>query len=107
METSLGKSRIVNEIGQTELLLPALANEALAANDRAKYLMTLLQTAKEHADHPDQAVNSLKRERLASGVDNDRFDRLVEQSCAEGAGVYHIPECRAVYGQLIANIRQM
>ena len=34
------------ELGEQELLLPALVNEALAANDRAKYLMTLLQVAR-------------------------------------------------------------
>jgi hypothetical protein len=34
-------------------LLPNVVNQALVANERAKYLMTLLQAAREHADNPD------------------------------------------------------
>jgi len=37
------KSRIVEALGEAGLRLPALQNEALAANDRAKYLLTLLR----------------------------------------------------------------
>src|ERR1035437_9362329 len=43
------KSSIVAALGEQRLLLPALLNESLAANDRAKYRLTLLQTAKAHA----------------------------------------------------------
>jgi hypothetical protein len=46
------KSSIVAALGEQRLLLPALLNESLTANDRAKYRLTLLQTAKAHADTP-------------------------------------------------------
>lgn len=71
------KARIVGELGEAGLLLPALVNEALAANDRAKYLMTLLQVAREHADHPDLAATDLKQERLACGVVDAELDTVV------------------------------
>ena len=43
------KSHIVEALGEEGLRLPALLNEALAANDRAKYLFTVLQVAQGHA----------------------------------------------------------
>ena len=39
------KTRIIDALGEPKLLLPALANEALAAHDRAKFHFTLLQMA--------------------------------------------------------------
>lgn len=56
------KARIVDELGEQALLLPVRVNEALAANDRAKYLMTLLQFARAHADHPDSPATDLSPE---------------------------------------------
>ena len=40
------KTHIVDALGERGLLLPALVNRALAANDQAKYRLTLLQAAK-------------------------------------------------------------
>lgn len=76
----MSKARIVGALGEQELLLPALVNEGLAANDRAKYLMTLLQAAREHADHPDAPVNRLEHERLACGAADANLDTVVERS---------------------------
>jgi hypothetical protein len=55
------KTRIIDELGEQELLLPALVNEALAANDRAKYLMTLLQAARSHAEQPEVSMATSSR----------------------------------------------
>ena len=46
MSGAAGKTKMVGELGEQALLLPSLVNEALSANDRAKYLMTLIQAAK-------------------------------------------------------------
>ena len=37
------KSRIIQELGQTDILLPSLVVEGLAANDRIKVRMSALQ----------------------------------------------------------------
>jgi hypothetical protein len=50
------KGAILARLGESELLLPTLVSRALAANDRAKYLFTLLQSAVRHADRPDEAL---------------------------------------------------
>ena len=71
------KTRIVAVLGESRLLLPALLNEALAANDRAKYRLTLMQTSKAHADAPEEALPDLRTERLACGITEPAFDEVV------------------------------
>lgn len=44
------KTRIVERIGQADMLLPARIAEGLAANDRAKVRMSALQAAATQAD---------------------------------------------------------
>ena len=102
-----GKTQIVGELGEKELLLPNLVNAALTANDRAKYLMTLLQTAKNHADHPDLGSPDLKPERLACGIVDSNFDSVIGRSRSETDGVYRIPGVRRVRDQIVENIREM
>jgi CHAD domain-containing protein/uncharacterized protein Yka (UPF0111/DUF47 family) len=101
------KARIIGELGEGELLLPALVNEGLTANDRAKYLMTLLQSAREHADHPDQTTTDLRQERLASGVADADLDAVIGRSRREGADVYHIPAAGRIHERLVEDVRRM
>jgi hypothetical protein len=101
------KARMIGELGEQELLLPALVNEALAANDRAKYLMTLLQVARERADHPDREATDLKQERLASGVADGELDRVVEGSRKEDPNAYSIPGARRIHEKLVGDVRRM
>ena len=46
------KSEIIEQLGQSDLLLPALVAEGLAANDRVKIRLSLLQAAARHARDP-------------------------------------------------------
>ena len=70
------KTRIVDTLGEQSLLRPTVINAALAANDRAKYYFTLLQTAVLRAQRPDSRAPDLRRERLACGVDNEVLDMM-------------------------------
>jgi uncharacterized protein Yka (UPF0111/DUF47 family) len=101
-----GKKAIVGELGEEALLLPGLVNEALAANDRAKYLLTLLQAARGHADQPEAIGTDFKQERLACGIAED-FDGVVERSRREGPGTYRIPACGQIHALLGENVRHM
>ena len=87
------KTRIVAALGERRLLLPALLNEALAANDRAKYRFTLLQTAKAHADSPDEAFSDLRTERLACGITDTSYDDVVAGTARRGADTYRCRTC--------------
>jgi hypothetical protein len=101
------KGTIVRELGEKELLLPAQVNEALAANDRAKYLMTLLQVGREHADQPDLAATELKQERLACGIMEHDLDTVVVRSRKEGQDAYHIPAAHHIHNLLMEDISKM
>ena len=101
------ETKMVEELGEGELLLPNLVNEALSANDRAKYLMTLLQMAKDHADYPDLASPDLKQERLACGITESGFDSVIERSQREEAGVYRVPKAREIHHDIVENTRRM
>jgi len=71
------KTQILAAIGEKELQPAACLNAALAANDRVKYAFSLLQLASDHAEHPEQAVATLKRERISCGIDDPDFDTAV------------------------------
>ncbi len=46
------KSEIIETFGQSDILLPSLIAEGLAANDRAKARLSVLQAAARHAREP-------------------------------------------------------
>lgn len=86
------KTQILDAIGETKLQPAACLNAALAANDRVKYYFSLLQMASAHAEHPDQPAATLKRDRLACGIDDPALDtvvsgaRMVGKSCCVAGG---------------------
>lgn len=71
------KTQILAAIGEKELRPAACLNAALAANDRLKYAFSLLQMAADHAEHPEQPAATLRRERIACGIDEPDFDTVV------------------------------
>jgi uncharacterized protein Yka (UPF0111/DUF47 family) len=102
------KAGIVAALGESRLLLPALLNEALAANDRAKYRLTLLQTAKAHADVPEEAFSALRTERLACGIADSSYDDVVAGAVKQGNESYTMPLvselCSSLHEDMMAMI---
>jgi uncharacterized protein Yka (UPF0111/DUF47 family) len=88
------KSLIIAQLGQTEILLPSLIAEGLAANDRVKVRLSLLQAAGHHARDPGGVRFDLADECRAVGMDSVAMERLVngaglvagEQMTAQGLG---------------------
>jgi len=101
------KSHIVEALGERGLVLPALVNRALAANDRSKYRFTLLQTARTHADHPESPISPLRREREASGVEDPNLDAVVAASAKLNGDDYRIPGARQICLDLTEDVRAM
>ncbi len=100
------KSRILEAMGVTELQRASGLSDALAANDRVKYLFSLLQMAVGHADHPDQPAASLKRERLAAGIDDVSLDTMVEAAQLR-TGQYQLPGAAKVMTRIAQEMRVM
>jgi uncharacterized protein Yka (UPF0111/DUF47 family) len=101
------KTRMLDELGQQDLLLPALLNDALGANDHTKYYFALLQAARQQADQPETTVTDLHRERQESGVEEGQFDTVVAASHRVGEGVYAIPLADAIHRGIVAGIEGM
>jgi uncharacterized protein Yka (UPF0111/DUF47 family) len=101
------KTKMISELGEGELLLPRLVNDALSANDRVKYYFTLFQMAMSHADSPDLEYSNLKKERQASGVEGDKLDSVVERSGKEKGGDYRVPGARKIFNSIIEDITTM
>jgi len=95
------KSQIVRELGQAEILLPALVTEALAANDRIKVRMTALQAAGRHAQQPDSAVTDLAAESRGVGIAPARLAALIGGAHLTNEGRLAAPNL----AELIKNMR--
>jgi hypothetical protein len=101
------KVAIIEQIGEKGLLLPELVNRGLAANDRLKYYLTLLQTAQAHAGAPRLPAPNLRIEREASGVSDLLLDRIVEASVDIGTDTLQIPAAETIVKRLFAELRLM
>jgi len=101
------KDRIIRQLGIDELLLPKLISDALIANDRAKCLLTLLQSARSHADDPGEQFSNLQRERLLSGEEDETLDLVVEGSKKLADGRYEISGVARVFHDVVANVEEM
>ena len=102
----MAKERILESLGEDGLLLPQLVGRALSANDRVKYLLTLLQTARAAADG-SHGVPDLHEERVASRVDRPQLDRVVVASARDSDDRYRIPGSAAVVNGALAELATM
>lgn len=101
----MAKERIIRELGEDELLLPELVQRGLAANDRVKYLLALLQAARAAAD--GAAASDLREERVAAGVHDPALDRVVAASTRAPDGLYRVPGAQRVVEQALAEVETM
>ena len=70
------KSEIIERLGQTDILLPALIAEGLAANDRVKARLSVLQAAARHAHDAQGGRLDLSDECRAAGLDSVSLETL-------------------------------
>ncbi len=100
------KTAVLEVIGETALQWAAQLDAALSANDRIKYLLSLLQMALSQADHPEQAPESLTRERVACGIEDVGLDDIVGTSRREGSR-YRLPGAAQLMARIARDIRMM
>ncbi len=74
------KSEILERLGQFDLLLPSLIAEGLAANDRVKARLSVLQAAAHRAREPKNARFDLTGECRAAGIDDVALETLVNRA---------------------------
>jgi len=101
------KAGILEQIGQRGLLLPELINQGLAAHDRLKYHLALLQTAYRYAGSHGAQVPDLRNEREAAGVFDQSLDYVVGNSRMVSPAVVYIPGAAAILERIFGDVRQM
>lgn len=101
------KARIIEHLGESEIILPALVMEGLAANDRAKVRMSALQAAVRHAHNPAAESIDLTTESRAAGIDAGSIRALVVGAHALGGGIIAAPAVAKVTGDLFADVDTM
>lgn len=100
------KAQILAAIGETGLERSTQLNAALAANDRLKYYLSLLQMAVGHADRPEQPAAILREERLACGIQDSSLDDLATAARRED-GYYRVPGCAKILHRITEDLRVM
>jgi uncharacterized protein Yka (UPF0111/DUF47 family) len=80
------KSRIIEELGQADILLPSLVADGLAANDRIKVRLSALQAAAHHAREPDHPASDLQVECHAAGIAPAALATLIGGAHLAGEG---------------------
>ena len=79
------KSEIIEQLGQVDLLLPSLIAEGLAANDRVKVRLSILQAAARRARDPKSARFDMARECRDTGLDHVVLEKNLVNSCENGS----------------------
>jgi uncharacterized protein Yka (UPF0111/DUF47 family) len=103
----VAKSRIVEELGETSLILPDLVRRGLAANDRAKVRMSALQAAMRHAADAARPVASLAAEARAAGLEPTEIDRMVLAAGPAGDDAVMVPHGAALVRDLLDDVEAM
>ncbi len=101
------KSQIVRLLGEGTLLLPTLLADALAANDRLKLRLTLLQEACAQARHPVHAPPSFTVERQAAGLADPQFDATITGARALPGDRLQIPGAKTLVAGLTDDLKTM
>jgi uncharacterized protein Yka (UPF0111/DUF47 family) len=100
------KTQILEAIGEVDLNRSAQIGKALAANERIKYYLSLIQQALAQADHPERNSDLLRRERVTTDIDDRTLDDLVAQARRED-GRYSLPGYGLVMEQIVNELRVM
>jgi uncharacterized protein Yka (UPF0111/DUF47 family) len=101
------KSEIVKELGQSDLLVPARIAEGLAANDRAKARLSVLQAAAQHARAPPGGAFDLAGECRAAGIDPAAMETLVNRSSLTPDGGMTAPGLGSLRASIFDDVKAM
>jgi uncharacterized protein Yka (UPF0111/DUF47 family) len=101
------KSQIIEQLGQTEILLPSLLAEGLAANDRIKVRLSALQAAAQHAHQPDHAATHLQAECRAAGIAPASIATLIGGAHTAGDGRIVAPNLARLMKDILDDVTIM
>jgi len=101
------KENVVASLGKQSLLMPAWVKSALAANDRLKLYLTLLQSAAQHAGSPAAPVAEWAYDAAEAGMQDSAWLRdLVKSAYFEGRTLV-LPQLGQLLNALAADLTIM
>jgi uncharacterized protein Yka (UPF0111/DUF47 family) len=101
------KSRIIEHLGEADILLPALVAKGLNANDQVKVHLSALQAAGEHARNPGSAAPDLEAECRNAGLDPARIRELVSGARVSADGRVTAPHLTEIGKDILAGMAAM
>jgi uncharacterized protein Yka (UPF0111/DUF47 family) len=101
------KARIVEQLGESEVLVPSRIAAGLAANDRAKVRLSALQAAARQASNPAGEPDDLSAECAAAGIDASDLRSIVAAARANAPGVVAAPGLARLINALFEDIDAM
>ena len=104
MVTKVG---IVEKLGERAVLLPALIEEGLAANDRLKIRLTLLQEAAAQVSQPGRAAPSMERERGGVGLTDPIFNATISGARRIDDKTFLAPGAEALAAGIARDLKAM
>lgn len=101
------KEKAVASLGKKSLLLPAWIKAALAANDRLKLYLTMLQSAAQHASAPEAPVTDWGRELAQVGLYDLRWLQELVKSAYFDDRALVSPQLGQLLDALVADLSIM
>ncbi len=101
------KEQAVASLGQQSLLLPAWVKAALAANDRLKLYLTLLQAAVHRAEHPAEPLADWHRDLQRAGIRDPQWLLAMVDRAYLDDQVLVIPQPEQLLDALAADLATM
>lgn len=101
------KAGIVKQLGEQALLLPGLVADALAANERLKLRITVLQEAAMQARSPGRTARYFEHECRLAGVSDAECRAAVTGAKAISAASLLIPGAKAQISSIRADLTSM
>lgn len=101
------KEKAVSSLGPSSLLLPAWVKSALAANDRLKLYLTLLQAAAQHAGAPDAPLADWDAELASAGLHEALWLRELVKTAYFDDHVLVIPQLDSLLSALSSDLAIM
>ena len=103
----MAKTGIIERLGETAVLAPGLITEALAANDRLKLRLSLLQEAAAQAAEPQRQPRRFETERKNAGLDDQAMDGVVTGARLVGPGRITAPGAKLLLEGVRADLHCM
>ncbi|WOJ88295.1 hypothetical protein RZS28_10620 [Methylocapsa polymorpha] len=101
------KAQIIEQLGQSEILLPSLVADGLAANNRVKVRMSALQAAAQRARDPAEAPIDLSAECEAAGLGLAAIKSLIAGARQAAAGRIAIPDLPKLTAGVLEDVKIM